>query len=205
MLSSRQRQNPQQRSPAPPTAFPVGLQPVGSEDAPTRKLSKRGSRSQLDFEEALQSGGTVQIKEGLDINMLGNISIGSPTPTESSRSPRLPSNQPRTPTVLPPTPDVSMELDPVNRRSMYRSPGTASSPDLATLLRKQKEKNKQTQPSQGLDRERGYPSTPITPTSKHGKSPHRSGDPVSEWVLTSPSVASGLHKVRVFIWPLTQF
>lgn len=163
-----------------------------------RSLSKRGSRSQLDFEEALSSGGTVQIKEGLDVNLLGNVSVGSPTPStlSVSRSPRAGSStmqqQPRTPTVLPPTPDVSMEVDPVHRRSMYRSPGAASSPDLATVLRKQKERK---QNPTAFDDSFSATQTPVTPKNKHTKSTNRSRDPDPDWVITSPSVGSGSSKV----------
>lgn len=87
------------------------------------------------------------------------------SPAASSRS--TPRNiQPSTPTVVPPTPTPlagpssakipspspassfnDLFYEPAedterqnNRRSMYRSPGTSSSPDLATLLRKAKER-----------------------------------------------------------------
>ncbi|TFK44669.1 hypothetical protein BDQ12DRAFT_29737 [Crucibulum laeve] len=97
------------------------------------------------------------------MNMLGVDSPSSLNRTFSTPG-TTPRNQPSTPTVVPPTPSPaqgsssskipvsspsssSHELffDAVedneranNRRSMYRSPGTSSSPDLATLLRKAK-------------------------------------------------------------------
>ncbi|KAG6845394.1 hypothetical protein H0H87_009741 [Tephrocybe sp. NHM501043] len=93
-----------------------------------------------------------------------------------------------------------------NRRSMYRSPGTSSSPDLATLLRKAKEKggvvgvqhtreNRHESPPPPLPTERPSSSgrqrssttassNPSTPQSKNlSKDKYK---PPSEWMLTSP-------------------
>ncbi|KAJ6586908.1 hypothetical protein DFH09DRAFT_238042 [Mycena vulgaris] len=90
--------------------------------------------------------------------------------------------QPATPTVVPPTPSPvagpsrhppspassSNDLfydteDPdtaSNRRSMYRSPGTSSSPDLATLLRKAKERGGVVSPALKNTRDRRRPDDP---------------------------------------------
>ncbi|TFK74047.1 hypothetical protein BDN72DRAFT_956116 [Pluteus cervinus] len=146
-----------------------------------RNVTRRISRTDLDFEQALRAEGTVMLREGPDISSFGmdaspNQSFSSPI------SPRFtPRNaQPATPTVVPPTPTPApagssaslttnsthtatipakppapspssssfdlfyetedSERQQTNRRSIYRSPGTSSSPDLATLLRKAKER-----------------------------------------------------------------
>ena len=101
---------------------------------------------------------------GVDISPSpANRSYSSMTTSPMSRS--TPRPQPSTPSVVPPTPspaagpsaskqagsspasssqDLFYDADDgerhMNRRSMYRSPGTSSSPDLATLLRKAKER-----------------------------------------------------------------
>ncbi|KDQ57605.1 hypothetical protein JAAARDRAFT_78710 [Jaapia argillacea MUCL 33604] len=151
----------------PPSSFPNGLKPVTVEDfnGSNESLQRRGSRTELDFEQALRGGGTVMLKEGVDMNALGVESPGHHSTLSTPQS-RV---QPSTPTVIPPTPSPnnanaagpsnnrprttsrassSIEIYhdaedsdyQTKRRSMYRSPGTASSPDLATLLRKAKEK-----------------------------------------------------------------
>ncbi|KAG8754708.1 hypothetical protein FRC12_011107 [Ceratobasidium sp. 428] len=80
---------------------------------------------------------------------------------------------PATPVVIPPTPhtqttapdDAEEEDEEYNarRRSMFRSPGTASSPDLATLVRKVRDAREQTQdyldPAPPADRARTKSST----------------------------------------------
>ncbi|KAI6033019.1 hypothetical protein F5J12DRAFT_712114 [Pisolithus orientalis] len=169
-------------TPRPPPSFP-GLQPVASKDI---QVSRRVSRTDLDFEQALRTGGTATLKEGLDVNSLGVEDSPAPSsnpvdqrcqPRHGSTSPApqkemytsRPLPAPATPVVVPPTPspgpaptahaiastnvqratsssssneifydaeDIDMQQS--KRRSIYRSPGTSSSPDLATLLRKAK-------------------------------------------------------------------
>ncbi|KAJ8076839.1 hypothetical protein PM082_001262 [Marasmius tenuissimus] len=136
-----------------------GQRPVGPRDIRQRQqqLSRRVSRTDLDFEQALKQEGTVVIKEGIDVNELGTGLPDTPQSMKTSYG------APGTPVVVPPTPgtsqpststkptrpqnEVAEDRDDerqhqqhINRRSMYRSPGSSSSPDLATLLRKQKEK-----------------------------------------------------------------
>lgn len=122
-----------------------------------RTPSPRHSKTNLDFESALRADGTVQLREGPDVATLGIVD-STPTP-----SPQRPQQHPvNTLVVVPPTPEARSqaasgstaavsssprggdaepdELELQNkRRSMFRSPGSASSPDLATLLRKAKE------------------------------------------------------------------
>ncbi|KAK7057207.1 hypothetical protein R3P38DRAFT_2839951 [Favolaschia claudopus] len=117
------------------------------------KLQRRISRTDLDFESALRSQNTYKLSEGLDISQLGLLESPAPSPLRGS----TPARQPSTPVVVPPTPLTPLagpsrrpasphsddDEDPdrnASRRSMYRSPGTSSSPDLATLLRKAKER-----------------------------------------------------------------
>lgn len=124
-----------------------------------------------EFLQALLASSTFRIQEGLDVNKLG---LETPSPHRS---------QPTTPTVIPPTPtpvagpsrappspaSSSNELfydteDPeptAQRRSMYRSPGTSSSPDLATLLRKAKERGGVGVPKSNRDRRRPDDPPPL--------------------------------------------
>ncbi|KII92375.1 hypothetical protein PLICRDRAFT_695749 [Plicaturopsis crispa FD-325 SS-3] len=157
---------------APPSSFPSALQSTPSHSSGSTRdtLNRRVSRTDLDFEKALSGGGTVMLKEGVDVNSLGvdtspspmshEFASPTPPPKESRRG-----HQPSTPGLIPPTPspsagpssarmpaqsastssnDVFFDAEDsdhqTKRRSMYRSPGTASSPDLATLLRKAKAK-----------------------------------------------------------------
>jgi PH and SEC7 domain-containing protein len=252
------------RAGSPPTAYRGGLQPVGPRDL--KELHRRASRTDLDFESALRSEGTVVLKEGLDVNTLGVEHSPSASPSASSHhhtplsTPTISAahrtnKQPSTPTVVPPTPasapvagpsspklptssPISSQMhDPfydtddadrtVNRRSMYRSPGTASSPDLATLLRKAKEKGgtgmmgihgrdkrRESPPplppltdrtSQGLTSPR-YPTSPQPSPLPRGKakSQRMQQSNSSEWVLAglqngSPTKVSGPYPYPIFV------
>ncbi|KAJ2931496.1 hypothetical protein H1R20_g5601, partial [Candolleomyces eurysporus] len=208
------------------------LRPVSNGSTSSKdRLQRRVSRTDMDFEQALMNDGTVQLREGIDVNQLGifdmsmdsNTSFSTPltspvtTPAGNKsygNGTVKPSNGRKgvlaTPTIVPPTPqsnstshsvgnggkvlgasspssssqelfydaeDGPSGLTPTssgngsannlststatpmnnspsihasnnlassnantNRRSLYRSPGTSSSPDLATLLRKAKER-----------------------------------------------------------------
>ncbi|KAF8332104.1 uncharacterized protein EI90DRAFT_3056571 [Cantharellus anzutake] len=136
-----------------------------------------GNRQSRNFEDALNSDGTVHITPSVDEDKLGVVSPQSSrhfagetsfvddsidsSLTISRNHPQL-TLQPATPKVVPPTPDAnpvsSSTLKPANpqspdtsdsmeeaetdpkRRSLLRSPGTSSSPDLATLVQKAKER-----------------------------------------------------------------
>lgn len=191
-------------------------------------LSRRVSRTDLDFEQALRAEGTVVLKESLDVDALGvldtsNASFASLSPFSS---PDPPANvQPATPTVVPPTPspssrpaaatspaaapaalpsrgstssssgrdifyDAQEDTDlQTKRRSMYRSPGTASSPDLATLLRKSRSKDA------GASRGGSGASTPLTPNrlapSPSGRDRQRSA--TSGTAASSSSASASPH------------
>ncbi|KZT72176.1 hypothetical protein DAEQUDRAFT_749597 [Daedalea quercina L-15889] len=170
---------PSPRPLPPPSSFRSGLQAVGSNDL---HAARRVSRTDLDFEQALRAGGTVVLKEGLDVDSLGaDLSNASISFSTSSPSPRKP-NIPATPTIVPPTPSPVVSPRPgpssspstrpnlapsssstdflsqepesayqTKRRSMYRSSGTASSPDLATLLRKAKARGSTTNGDKAFD------------------------------------------------------
>ena len=132
-------------------------------------MHRRISRTDLDFEQALLTEGTVILKEGVDMNSLGldtspspmRRDFGSPPPPpKENRTPKV--VQPPAPAARSPTPTLPSSLKnpapspssssnelffdaedgevSTKRRSLYRSPGTSSSPDLATLLRKAKER-----------------------------------------------------------------
>ena len=296
---------PSPRSPVPPSSFPSGLQPVGSNDVNGGGLHRRVSRTDLDFEQALRGEGTVVIREGLDVDSLGLDVIphsassagGSPySSPPTSPPPRTPymSFQPPTPTIVPPTPSPQQQqhhhshrnhhahnnhstttsannnnnhtnhnqtnhtshnnVNRVNgssssstrgqssvssgsdifydaedselqtkRRSMYRSPGTASSPDLATLLRKAKSRdtgkdaNRSSRPVQQplipnrlrvddasqrpsiTTNSPSSPGSPRTPLMKgksraSGQSGAINGERSSDWVLTSPRSMSNMKE-----------
>lgn len=177
-----------------------------------------------------------------------NASFGSPTPSQQF-TPR--NVQPSTPTIVPPTPspiagpsssrnggtsspsssshDVFYDAEDTerqtNRRSMYRSPGTSSSPDLATLLRKAKEKGGVIGAHHKREKRRESPPPPLPPSHERPSSsgrqrsstsyssnpstpqmtPSRKGkfvsprvDPGADWILPSPrSKERGLSKVRI--------
>lgn len=247
----------------PLTSFSNGqLQPVASRDF---KESRRISRTDLDFEQALKQGGTVKLKESLDITTLGvSDSPVSPAHEFASSSPRPPSRDSRTPLArahahahAPPTPVIvpptsspgpcpgpssarcssttsSNEVfydaeDPdmqTRRRSLYRAPGTSSSPDLATLVRKAKERGgvvpqveKRAEPPLPAPRHGVGPSRPRSSTSA-GPPPAASASssgnmvvnvspvvvkssklgplssPSSDWVMASPRARSGSTKDR---------
>ncbi|CCM05711.1 uncharacterized protein FIBRA_07943 [Fibroporia radiculosa] len=224
-----QRRQPSPRSPAPPSSFPPTLYPVASNDLnPNAAVQRRISRSDLDFEQALRTGGTVVLKEGLDVDSLGadisNTSISFSTPSPSIQKHYV-GLKPATPTVVPPTPSpvVSPRPGPSNssrtrpsllpssssndvfsdaqdsdyqtrRRSMYRSPGTASSPDLATLLRKAKERGGPANRESGKAADstltpnraagsRGMNRQQSSPTSSPQASPAPRGKPRSDQLL----------------------
>jgi hypothetical protein len=197
---------------SPPSSFPTGLQAVGpSDDARLR----RASRTDLDFEQALRASGTVMLKESPDLSLLGADALASPSPAGKSwravTSPQLSAQRaprigvtPSTPILagLSPTPGSSNATDvfgaeaagelQTKRRSMYRAAGTASSPDLATLVRKAKEKggkhperrvNKQDQPLPEL------PSSPPAGSSNAARTsdrPGRARSSTSSAVNTTP-------------------
>ncbi|KAH7335903.1 hypothetical protein B0J17DRAFT_719566 [Rhizoctonia solani] len=137
---------------SPPSAFKL----AGGVSS-TDRAQRRVSRTQDDFETALRNGDTVVIQEGRDIHTLGasgdtpqrnrsgSVNLSAPRPsidvigrrqtvsTPKHSAPKQPA--PATPVVVPPTP-VDPDEDDTRRRSMYRAAGTASSPDLATLISK---------------------------------------------------------------------
>ena len=130
------------------TTQPSRLSPVAAKNfSPNRQIHRRTSHSDLDFEQALRQEGTVTIKESVDVSLLGME--GSPNPSFSTPRAAQPFN------AHPPTLSGSSKHGHItsssineqedaerhaNRRSIYRSPGTSSSPDLATLVRKAKER-----------------------------------------------------------------
>ncbi|KAJ7262190.1 hypothetical protein B0H12DRAFT_1104695 [Mycena haematopus] len=155
-------------------------QTLDAGDAST--LQRRVSRTDLDFEAALLGDGTFQLREGLDVNQLG---LDSPSPRKTT-----PTGTPGTPVVVPPTPTavagpsrrppspMSDEEDverSANRRSMYRAPGTSSSPDLATLLRKAKERGTVVSPKNRDQRREPAPPMPnqITSIAYAGNAPKK--------------------------------
>jgi len=211
-------------------------------------MHRRVSRTDLDFEQALRAEGTFLLKEGVDVNTLG-VDMSSSTIDTSFSSPRFTrQGQPSTPTVIPATPspmagpststsaggsssssqDVFFDAEDVerktNRRSLYRSPGTSSSPDLATLVRKAKERGGII-PAHHAKREKRResppPPMPTSPPSSYDR-PMSSGRPRSstshsanpttpqkvkpnmldttmgsEWVLPSPRSAKDLSAIKV--------
>ncbi len=176
---------------APPSSFARRIPPSSAGLSAQDMATRRTSRVDMDFEQALKAGGTVVLEEGRRLDTLG---LPSPSSNTSVRTtPTKFPVQPATPNVVPPTPtstttarrpqrkkapDITQALaaataagassnpqssssetpttiSPVapqpledqdeydirtRRRSLFRSPGTSSSPDLATLVRKAKER-----------------------------------------------------------------
>ncbi|KAL4074056.1 hypothetical protein J3A83DRAFT_4090639 [Scleroderma citrinum] len=193
------------RTPSVPPSSLHGLQPVASKDI---KVSRRVSRTELDFEQALRAGGTVMLRESLDVNALGAVDspvhshsknqysgheFASPGPLQKEmQTPRV-LQAPATPVVVPPTPspapasatstrapsssssnEVFYDAEdtdmPSKRRSIYRSPGTSSSPDLATLVRKAKERGSVV-PANLLQNQKGKRPEPPPPLPNARASP----------------------------------
>jgi PH/SEC7 domain-containing protein len=217
------------RAQGPPTAYPLGLQPIASDDFSGRQGNRRISRTDLDFEQALRAEGTVVLREGVDVNSLGvdaspANSKGWSSPAKSTPVARTISRvalQP--PTVVPPTPSpapsastrlmttnasssaVGSLLQPsssqahdgdledserqTNRRSLYRSPGTSSSPDLATLLRKAKERGGPAVSATGHHKRHESPPPPLPDAATQQPSSSNS-------YLPSTMVPSPLSKSR---------
>ncbi|KAJ7045497.1 hypothetical protein C8F04DRAFT_436332 [Mycena alexandri] len=122
-------------------------------DAP-QTLQRRASRTDIDFEAALLTDNTFRFHEGIDVAKLGVDFTPSPrrTPATPTVIPATPTPVPQRRPPSPPSEDDDDERAP-HRRSMYRAPGTSSSPDLATLLRKAKERGA------------------VVPKSRHDQSP----------------------------------
>ncbi|KAF8556136.1 hypothetical protein OG21DRAFT_1521326 [Imleria badia] len=199
---------------------PTSLSPVASKDLAT--TIRRLSRTELDFEQALRTGGTVVIRESLDVNTLGGVDspasreLASPSPPEKDQRTIRVVQRPPTPIIVPPAPSSnpapysahplsssssSNEVfydaeDPdmqTKRRSIYRSPGTSSSPDLATLMRKAKERGGVVSPSlvaaQKEKRTELPPPLPsVPPASTRPRSATNSTSPVPPKLsITAPS------------------
>jgi hypothetical protein len=201
---------PSSRSPFPPPSFPRNLQPVASNDVAGTNASRRLSRTELDFEQALRNNSTVVLKESPDLQSLGvDNSLPSPShrPSSSSSSSAhffalhgaalddegmatnpsvvLPqtratavaasaANTPKISLTRSRSPSSSSSGDEryfdaedgdlqTKRRSVFRSQGSASSPDLATLVRKTKERNGMAQRDEGKkDRNEGTTSRGVS-------------------------------------------
>ena len=210
------------RAQGPPTAYPLGLQPIASDDF-SGKQGRRVSRTDLDFEQALRAEGTVVLREGVDVNSLGvdaspanSKGWSSPaTSTPVARSISRVALRPSTPIVVPPTPspapssstrltttntssavgsllqtssspqahddDLEDSERQTNRRSLYRSPGTSSSPDLATLLRKAKERGGPAVSATGHHKRHESPPPPLPDAGTQQSSSY-----LSSTLVTSP-------------------
>lgn len=175
---------------------------------------RRTSRIDMSFEQALEGGGTVVIKEGIDVDSLGVDSAPFTSPLSPPASSSMAPPQPKTsPTPRPPASisastsasSSSNDLfydaeDPdyqTKRRSMYRSQGTASSPDLATLVRKAKQRAS-ILPSQLTGKERRHEVAPPLPAG-----PHAPPNPAPRHRQRSSTSSSG-HTVPVNTSPNMQ-
>ena len=210
------------RSLVPPSSFPSGLQPNASRGDRNGNRAetdvRRSSRNDMSFEQVLEGGETMVIKEGIDFDSLGEdsapclkyLSSTSPLSPPSSSSSRpqsmLPpraknSNSLASPTPRPPASisastsasSSSNDLfydaeDPdyqTKRRSMYRSQGTASSPDLATLVRKAKQRASILPASNNKDKRHEAPPLPTSPN------PHPPPNPAPRHRHRSSTSSSG--------------
>ena len=219
------------RTSVPPSSFPGGLQPIASRNDRSGNRpdssTRRTSRIEMSFEQALQAEGTMVIKEGIDFDRLGedlapslkflsssgdcgststslsphslspptssssrpqslvqqaaatsNMPSPTPTPPQFKSSRTSPNSRPTAPaSVSTSASSSSNDLfydaeDPdyqTKRRSMYRSQGTASSPDLATLVRKAKQRAT-ILPSHLVGKDRRHEPTPPLPVGPHAPS-----------------------------------
>jgi hypothetical protein len=245
---------PRSLAPVPPSSFPSVLQLEASRNDRTGNRAESNSRrtsptTNLKFEQALQAGGTVVIKEGIDFDSLGEGEPLTPSHKLLSSTPLSPLSPPTTvrscsrppdtspnnmssptppqfntltsPTSQPAAPasastsasSSSNDLfydaeDPdyqTKRRSMYRSQGTASSPDLATLVRKAKQratilpsrKDKRPEAAPPLPAGRHAPSDPSSPRPRHRhRSSTSSGHTVPATTAQSNMPKGRLQKSR---------
>ncbi len=212
------------RSTVPPSSFPSGLHPSRDDRSRNRgeTNTRRTSRVDMNFEQALQAGGTVVIKEGIDVDTLGqDLTPLSSPPTSSSRpysmiqstatpvaAPPSSAQFKTSPTSPPSRPPASASTsassssndlfydaeDPdyqTRRRSLYRSQGTASSPDLATLVRKAKQRGS----ILPTGRDRRQPAPPLP------SGPHAPSDLSSRLRNTSSSASSSGYSVPIVSSP----
>lgn len=219
----------------PPSSFANSqLRPVASKDL---KESRRISRTDLDFEQALRQSGTVKLKESLDVNTLGvsdnSASSAHEFTSPASRDARTPRTHAHahalpTPVVVPPTPsppcpgpssarcpsstsssDVFYDAEDTEiqtkRRSLYRSPGTSSSPDLSVLARKTKERGgvlsratqQQLQMQQMMMEKRAAEQPPPLPVNSHSQtSPAKLRPPVQRPRSSTSAGASSSSSSR---------
>ena len=202
------------RSLVPPSSFPSGLHPNGSRsDRNGNRVDadmRRTSRIEMTFEQVLEAGETVVIKEGIDVESLGVDLAPSPSPSSPlspphSMVPVQPKNSLVSPTPRPAPISASTSAssssndlfydaeDPeyqTKRRSMYRSQGTASSPDLATLVRKAKQRAS-ILPTQLGGKDRRHDVAPPLPAG-----PHAAPNPAPRHRQRSSTSSSG-HTVPV--------
>jgi hypothetical protein len=216
------------RSLVPPSSFPSGRHPTASRGDRNGNRAdanmRRTSRTDMSFEQALEAGETVVIKEGIDVESLGvdsapslSFSSSLSPPPASSRPQSMVPPQPKNSTASPtPRPPASISAstsassssndlfydaeDPdyqTKRRSMYRSQGTASSPDLATLVRKAKQRAS-ILPSQLTGKDRRHEIAPPLPAG-----PHAPPNPAPRHRQRSSTSSSG-HTVPVSTSPAMQ-
>lgn len=163
--SSQQRSQHQ----PPPSSFKRAGPSLAAAVSSADRSQRRASRTPDDFEAALRGEDTMVLQEGRDMRTLGvqdtpqgrarSGSVASlraqPPPSRTSTdtipgrrqtvsTPKhAPHPTPATPVVIPPTPNAAPDDTDARRRSMYRAAGTASSPDLATLVRKARDTREQ--------------------------------------------------------------
>ncbi|KAJ3570962.1 hypothetical protein NP233_g4061 [Leucocoprinus birnbaumii] len=131
------------------------LPPVASNDLRNQRLQRRVSRTDLDFEQALKGEGTFILREGVDVNTLGQdlspppitrsysssyTPVPSPVGPRARMSPRSATTpirlgQPGTPVVVPPTPTpVSAAATTGHYSSSTTEPPVMTSPQSSQSL-----------------------------------------------------------------------
>lgn len=119
---------------------------------------------------------------GMNGGLVGNIISKAAAPSPSSSSQDLGGDATTTSTCD----EAAAERMQTNRRSIYRSPGTSSSPDLATLLRKARERGGTSAPVGALGRkDKRREEQPPLPDLPHHHTLHTG--PVSYTVESNPS------------------
>ncbi|GAA5926050.1 uncharacterized protein JCM15063_005194 [Sporobolomyces koalae] len=140
-----------------PRLHPSDSGTASSSAAHTHKRLSRISPSEFDN---LLSSSQTKHTTLLDEDTLGRDSTHSPSPSPSSSPPLARSHldSPTSPVTPDKLSDRDRDRDPFKRRSIYRTVGNASSPDLASLVRKAKEQRALEGHDERLDQSPARPS-----------------------------------------------
>jgi PH/SEC7 domain-containing protein len=203
--------------PSPPSSFLSARPPTGSNNSVNKRLSRNGMDFEQALRADgptihLKETPDFSILGQTDTPMASPMSQRHASISTPSSKQRVPS-QPSTPIIIPATPSpvpgtstlpnkapaISpspnyLARDPeeaeqqIKRRSMYRSPGTSSSPDLATLMKKARERGGLVSISSRKERRVSPPPLPRNHDDEARKRPSTSSQDIP-----TKSTNNGLH------------